>query len=349
MEIKSIVKKALELNAGDIHIKAGSVPTMRVVGGIVKCSDFEAPDNMQLMKLIEGILSKKELLDFKKNRDADILYEIKGLCSLRINFFFQRKGLALSARIVPNNIRHLDSLGYSESVIKNILRLKSGLFLVTGPTNAGKTTTVTSIVDSFAIKGNYHIITLEDPIEYKFPRYTGSMVRQRQVGRDTPSFVMGIKDALRQSPDILVIGEMRDQQTMAGALYAAETGCLVISTFHTSSASSTISRLISSFSTGQRESIRHTMASVLQGISCQSLLTAPNKKNMVLAYESLFLNNAVRKNIREDRLSQLVTTMQLSKSGKDSPNLMMKDCIDKLLKEKKILFSAIPEDMRSSM
>jgi twitching motility protein PilT len=349
MDLKEIVKKALELNAGDIHIKAGSIPTMRIVRNIVKCPEFETPSNRDIMALIEKVLSKSELLNFKKNRDADVLYEIKGLCSLRINFFFQRRGLGLSARIIPGNIRPLQDLGYSEEAVKSIQALKKGLFLVTGPTNAGKTTTVSSIIDCFAKAGNYHIITLEDPVEFSFKKYNSSMVRQHQIGRDTPSFIQGINDALRQSPDLLVIGEMRDPDTIAGALYAAETGCLVISSFHTSSVNSTISRLISSFSSSRRDTIRHTLASVLQGISCQALLCSADKKSMVLAYETLFVNNAVRKVIREDRLNQLDTTMQLSRSKKNSANITMNDTVAKLLKEKKILYSSVPEEMRGKI
>lgn len=345
MKLEEIVKLALAESAGDIHLKPFSKPSIRVAGALRHLDAGEISEK-EMLSVVESILNKRQLNELKEERCVDVIHDIDRVCRLRINVFFQKGRPALSARVVPREIPVLEDLGYPDPVVKRISGLKEGLFLVTGPTNAGKSTTIASVVDNFAIKGNCHVITLEDPVEFIYPKYAKSLVDQRQVGRDTPDFVSGLTDALRQGPDVLVIGEMRDPATLDMAIKAASSGLLVISTFHTPSAIGTIARIVNSFPGYQRTRIRNTLASILKGVTAQMLLTATDRKSRVLAYESLFVNSAAAKLIRDDKLNQLETVMQLSRGKTGGENCLMADTIGGLVKENKVLYTDIPEEFR---
>jgi len=345
MDFNALVREALQQGAGDIHLKVGVPPSIRVAGHLQRL-DAPALDDRTMLSIVESMAGRNKMLQLRECKDMDILYQAGTYCRLRVNIFLQSGSLALSARVIPRDLPILGELGFSEAVVDRMTGLREGLFLVTGPTNAGKSTTIAALVDAFAIRGNLHVVTIEDPVEFIFPRYERSLVDQRQVGRDTPSFRTAITDTFREDPDIIVIGEMRDPDTLSAALEAAETGRLVISTFHTSSAVSTISRIVSSFPEAQRPRIRNAVASILKGVVSQYLLPSTDRRTRVLAFESLFTTSAMRKHIRDDRFSQLENVIQLTKGKGNGENCSMADSVARLVKEKRVLFTEIPEEFK---
>ncbi|PKK90157.1 MAG: type IV pili twitching motility protein PilT [Candidatus Wallbacteria bacterium HGW-Wallbacteria-1] len=345
IDFNDLVRRALQEGAGDIHLKVGVPPSIRVAGHLQRLGE-EIVDEKSMLSIVETMAGKKNLLQLRDTRDIDILHQAGSLCRLRVNIFLQSGTLALSARVIPRDVPILEELGFSDAVVSRMTSLREGLFLVTGPTNAGKSTTIAALIDAFAMKGNLHVVTIEDPVEFLFPRYAKSLVDQRQIGRDTPNFRTAITDTFREDPDIIVIGEMRDPDTLCAAIEAAETGRLVISTFHTASAVSTITRIVSSFSESQRSRIRNALASILKGIVSQYLLPSTDRKTRVLAYESLFTTSAMRKHIRDDRFNQLENVIQLTRGKGGRENNSMADSIAALVKEKRVLYTEIPEEFK---
>jgi twitching motility protein PilT len=273
---------------------------------------------------------------------VDFGYVTANNVRLRINVFRQRSTTALSARIVPKDIMPIEKLGFPGFVRNTLLNVKDGLILVTGPTNSGKSTSIASFIYHLAQKRSIHVMTIEDPIEFNFPNVKQSIINQREVGRDAHSFAEALTGVLRQDPDVIVIGEMRDPITVETALRAAETGHLVISTLHTSNAVQSVSRIVNMFEGHAREQIRHILASVFRGVVSQSLLPTPDGKGRVMVYEILSPIDSIKNLIRENKMVQMNSIMQ---SAEKQGCILMEKTIQDFVKRGKIKTKDIPHGL----
>jgi twitching motility protein PilT len=318
------------MNASDLHITVGIPPKCRVNGELVNIFDKKMMPT-DTKDLVEQIIPNRLVEYFNKVGEADFSYAIKGVGRFRVNIFKQRGTLSFVIRLVNTVIPDPKSLGLPESVL-NLTMKKRGLVLVTGPTGSGKSTTLASLIDIINNNYNRHIITLEDPIEY-LHSHKKAIVNQREVGIDTNSYAAALRSALREDPDIILVGEMRDLDTIATAITAAETGHLVFSTLHTIGAVPTIERIIDVFPTHQQQQIRLQLETLLEAIISQQLLPMPNQSGRVAAFEIMYPNSAIRNLIRESKSHQIPSIIQTSKKA---GMLMMDDAIYELLIKRKI-------------
>jgi twitching motility protein PilT len=300
----------LDQGASDLHVTTGSPPALRVNGKIVrvKSKDLSSSETKQLCY---SILTDSQKSRFEENKELDLSFGVKSLARFRANLYYQRGAVAGTFRRIPYEIPNIKNLGLPP-IVGELTGKKNGLILVTGPTGSGKSTTIASMVDKINQEEFGHIMTIEDPIEYLHP-HKNCVVNQREIGPDTWTFKNALKYILRQDPDIVVIGEMRDLETIEAALTIAETGHLVFGTLHTNSAIQTISRIVSVFSGDQQNRIRVLLSFVLQGVICQDLLPAI-EGGRVLACEVLIPNPAIRNLIREDKTHQIYSQMQMGQT-----------------------------------
>jgi len=300
MTLEQIIKAAYTNNASDIHITPGTPPVIRASGELLRFGkDKLMPDDTEaLAKEIFAIsdYSKK----FEENGEVDFSFALGEYGRFRANIYKQRGSVAIAIRLIPMEIPQLSTLGIPESVIK-LSEKNRGLVLVTGPTGAGKSTTLAALVNLINEKRNCHIITLEDPIEYLHKHKTG-IVNQREIGIDSHSFANALRAALREDPDVIMIGEMRDQETIATALTAAETGHLVFGTLHTMGAAKTIDRIVDMFPPEQQQQVRTQLSTVCEGIISQQLIKTIDGRKRVAALEVMVANPAIRNLIREVNL-----------------------------------------------
>lgn len=306
MNLIDIIKLGVDIKASDIHISRSMPPIYRVDGYLKTITDqrIEEEDIREFTKELLGEDDYRLLFD---NKEIDFSYTVDSLCRLRINAFLDRGDIAMAIRIVPFKIFDYNSLGLL-AIIEDIIDLKSGLVLITGPAGSGKSTTMSSIIELINQNKSYHIITIEDPIEYIYENKK-SIINQREIGMDAKSFLTAIRGALRQDPDIICIGEMRDSETISAAINASETGHLVISTMHTDSIANTISRIIDSFPAQIQNQIQKRLASTLRVIISQKLLSGKNS-GRVLATEVMVNNNAIKNLIRENKIHQIDNVLQ---------------------------------------
>jgi twitching motility protein PilT len=306
--LHQLLKTMVEKGASDLHITTGTSPLLRIDGSIVplKLPPLGAVETKQLCF---SVLSEEQRAEFEKNNELDLSFGIKGLSRFRANIYTQRGAVAGAFRTIPFKILSFDELGLPK-VIADLAEKPSGLVLVTGPTGSGKSTTLAAIIDKINTEQRLHIITIEDPIEYLHPHKL-SVVNQREVGTDTAGFKHALKYVLRQDPDVVLVGEMRDLETIEAALTISETGHLVFATLHTNSAVSTINRIIDAFPSHQQPQIRAKLSFVLQGVVSQQLLARHGAPGRVLALEVLIPNPAVRNLIREDKIHQIYSQMQV--------------------------------------
>ena len=312
MTINELLTKARKLGASDIHVSVGIPVKCRVNGELVNLTEekiLPADSKTLVEQMIPGRLVER----FNKEGEVDFSYAIKGVGRFRVNIFKQRGTMAFVIRLVNTVIPSPETLGLPQSVLDLVLK-KRGLILVTGPTGSGKSTTLASLINIINQTQNKHIITLEDPIEY-LHTHAGSIVNQREVGIDTQSYAGALRAALREDPDIILVGEMRDLDTIATAVTAAETGHLVLSTLHTIGAVPTIERIIDVFPTHQQAQIRLQLATLLEAIISQQLLPTADKKGRVAAFEIMYANSAVRNLIREAKPHQIPSIIQTNKQS----------------------------------
>ncbi len=312
MTINELLTKARKLGASDIHVSVGIPVKCRVNGELVNLTEekiLPADSKTLVEQMIPGRLVER----FNKEGEVDFSYAIKGVGRFRVNIFKQRGTMAFVIRLVNTVIPSPEALGLPQSVLELVLK-KRGLILVTGPTGSGKSTTLASLINIINQTQNKHIITLEDPIEY-LHTHAGSIVNQREVGIDTQSYAGALRAALREDPDIILVGEMRDLDTIATAVTAAETGHLVLSTLHTIGAVPTIERIIDVFPTHQQAQIRLQLATLLEAIISQQLLPTADKKGRVAAFEIMYANSAVRNLIREAKPHQIPSIIQTNKQS----------------------------------
>ena len=312
VSIDELLQVAYENDASDVHITVGVPPKYRVNGALL---DMNYPRLMgeDTEVMIKSIMKPHQLEQLKENGETDFSYSIANMARFRVNAFNQRGSLAAALRLVGTEIPKSEALGIPKSVI-DLHKKKRGLVLVTGPTGSGKSTSLASLIDRINDNFQSHIITLEDPIEY-LHRHKKSMVNQREIGTDSNSYANALRAALREDPDVILVGEMRDLETISTAITAAETGHLVFSTLHTIGAASTIDRIIDVFPPHQQQQIRVQLSMVLEAVISQQLLPTMDGKGRVAAFEVMLANNAIKNLIREQKTHQIDSIIQTSKSA----------------------------------
>jgi twitching motility protein PilT len=306
--LHQLLKAMIEKGASDLHITTNSPPQLRVDGKLdpMKMPPLAPADTKQLCY---SILTDAQKHRFEENNELDLSFGVRGLSRFRANIFMQRGAVAGAFRAIPYKVLTIEELGLPK-VVLDISRKPRGLVLVTGPTGSGKSTTLASIIDRINIERHDHIVTIEDPIEYLHP-HKSCVVNQREVGADTKSFTNALKYILRQDPDVVLIGEMRDLETIEAALTVAETGHLAFATLHTNSCVQTINRIVDVFPPYQQAQVRAQLSFVLEGVMCQSLLPRANGPGRALALELMVPNPAIRNLIREDKIHQIYSQMQI--------------------------------------
>jgi twitching motility protein PilT len=326
-KIDAFFKLMNEQGASDLHLAAGLPPALRVRGEIERVK-FKVLDSDDLRGMLYEIAPEQKIKMFEESGDIDFGYEIPGLARYRANFFMQRNGVAAVFREIPSAIMNADQLGLPP-VVSKLATLPRGLVLVTGPTGSGKSTTLAAIVDVANRSRKDHIITVEDPIEFVH-QSQGCIVNHREVGVHTNSFSTALRGALREDPDIILVGEMRDLETISLAVEAASTGHLVFSTLHTSSAYKTVDRVIEVFPSQEQPLIRSTLADGLRAVIAQTLFKRIDRKGRVAALEILIANPAVRNLVREGKTHQIPSMIQ---TGKKYGMILLDDSIMDLFKK----------------
>jgi twitching motility protein PilT len=309
--IFEILRDAVAARASDVHIQAGVAPLFRI-DTVVQPSNLAVVTVESVGKMVKAIMSEQQWTAFQARRDADFSYEIPGVGRFRVNTHFQRGTMALAIRIIRDQIRPLEQLFLPE-VVSRLTLQRCGLVLVTGPTGCGKSTTLAAMIDAINHRDRGHIITLEDPIEYLFTS-DKCAIEQREVGSDVPDFASGLRHVLRQDPDTILVGEMRDLETTTAAITAAETGHLVLSTLHTINASQTVQRIIDIHPAHQHNQVRSMLANTLQAVICQTLFRRADQPGMIPAVEIMLCTPAVRNCIRENRIFEIPNVIETSRA-----------------------------------
>ena len=330
-KIDALLKKVCEVGASDVHLVSGSPPLIRHLGDL-KAAKLPPLDWKVVEDLIFEIITPQQQQIFKESNDLDFSYEIPGLARFRGNLYRQRKGIDAVFRRIPSELPKLEKLGLPKAVIA-LTELHQGLVLITGPTRSGKTTTIAAMIDYINEHRALNIITVEEPIEYIHP-HKKSIVNQREIGLSALDYPNALRSALREDPDVIVVGEMRDLETMQLAITAAETGHLVFSTLQTGSAHKTVDRIIDSFPPEQQNQIRIMLSESLKGVISQRLLKTAEGKGQVLAAEILIATASLANMIREHLTYQIPNLIQ---TGKDIGNQTIDDSIDELFKKKLIV------------
>jgi twitching motility protein PilT len=329
-KLDEILTAAFELGTSDIHITVGAPPIMRLNGDLKQYGrDIMTPADTE--EMAQSIIPKELFDQFQSEGELDFSYGIPKVSRFRVNAYHQRSCISLAIRVIPTEIPTFEQLSLP-SVLKKIIGMPQGLVLVTGPTGSGKSTTLAAVINEMNNTVKKHIVTLEDPIEY-LHRHQTCIIDQREVGFDTKSFSKGLRASLRQDPDVILLGEMRDLETISTAITAAETGHLVLATLHTTDAPSTIDRIIDVFPGEQQPQVRIQLASVLGAIVSQRLFPTTDRKSRVAAFEILMNNAAIKNLIRNEKIHQIHSAMQTSKAeGMQT----LKYSIEELLKNKSI-------------
>jgi twitching motility protein PilT len=310
--IDELLEHMVARNASDLHVTVGTPPVIRVRGEIERVDEYEPLSAEATQQLLYRILSSEQQKHLELKRQLDFSHSIPGLARFRVNVYFQRESIGAAFRLIPAELKTLEELGIP-STLHQLAEKPRGLVLVTGPTGSGKSTTLAALIDEINRNRSEHILTIEDPIEF-LHRHKRCIVNQREIGPDAVSFAEALRAALRQDPDVILVGEMRDLETISTALTAAETGHLVFGTLHTQSAPSTIDRIIDVFPAEQQEQIRIQIASSLQGVVTQALLPTADGMGRVPALEVLLPDDAVRNLIRQGKVEQIYSVMQTNTS-----------------------------------
>ena len=310
--IDDLLEQMVGMGASDLHVTVGSPPAFRVRGEIVRAGEYDVFTADDTRSLLYRILTSEQQKQFELKRQLDFAYSLPGHARFRVNVYYQREAVGAAFRLIPQEIKTLEELGLPAEL--HLLAEKPrGLVLVTGPTGSGKSTTLAAIIDEINRNRSEHILTVEDPIEFVH-RHKRCIVNQREIGPDATSFADALKAALRQDPDVILVGEMRDLETISTALTAAETGHLVFGTLHTQSAPSTIDRIIDVFPPAQQQQVRIMIANSLQAIVTQALLPTADGQGRVAALEILLPDDAVRNLIRQAKIEQVYSIMQTNTS-----------------------------------
>lgn len=349
LQIQQLFKVMVESGASDLHLTVGTAPGMRISGDVVRVKvGALTPEDTK--RLVYQILTEKQKAELEKNLELDFSFGVKGLARFRANVFYSKGAVAAVFRQIPSLIPDFDALGLPK-VLLDIVNVSNGLVLVTGPTGSGKSTTLAALIDRLNSTLPGHIITLEDPVEFVH-QHKMSLVNQREIGADTLSFGKGLKSLLRQDPDIVLVGELRDVETIEAALTIAETGHLVFGTLHTNSTVQTINRIVNVFSHEQQEQIRTLLSFVLQGVIAQQLVPKI-PKGRAAVQEILRITPAIRNLIREDKIHQIYSQMQIGQeeSGMTTMNQSLKKLLDGgvITSETAMAYTNNPEELQRMM
>ncbi|MCC7137923.1 MAG: type IV pilus twitching motility protein PilT [Planctomycetes bacterium] len=306
--IEELLQILVERGGSDLHLSAGSPPRIRVDGSLVATQhDVLRPETCK--RIIYSFLSGEQVARFEREFEIDLSFGVEGLGRFRTNVFMQRGTVASVLRMIPYQIRNFEELGLPNKICEEVCSLPRGLVLVTGATGSGKSTTLAAMLDSINASRAMHIVTVEDPIEF-LHRNKSCLVNQREVGGDTQNFKRALRSALRQDPDVVLVGEMRDTETIEAALTIAETGHLTFATLHTSDCVQTINRVVDVFPAHQQQQVRTQLSFSLQAVLCQQLLPHASGKGRVLALETMIANSAIRSLIRDDKAHQIYSIIQ---------------------------------------
>lgn len=312
MEMNKLLEFAFKNGASDLHITTGTPPTVRINGKLKRVGSVVlAPKDT--LKMAEEITTSTQLQQFEEEGELDFSYALEGLCRFRVNVYKQRGSVGIVCRIINSQVPTIDSLGLPK-VLEHVAMRTQGLMLVTGPTGSGKSSTLAAIINYINENMSKHILTLEDPIEF-LHQHKKSIVNQREIGLDSKAFSVGLRAALRQDPDVILVGEMRDLDTVRTAITAAETGHLVLGTLHTTTASQTVHRIIDVFPPEQHQQVRMQLASSLVGVVSQRLLPMANGQSRIAALEILLNNSAIANLIRTDKIHQILTVLETSRNA----------------------------------
>jgi twitching motility protein PilT len=323
--LRALLEEMIEKEASDLHITAGERPKLRIDGEITDTSAPEVLTPKDTLQLAYSVLTENQKKRFETEDELDFSFGIQNLARFRGNVFKQRGCVAVVIRMIPFNVRTFQDLGLPP-VIARLSEKPRGLVLVTGPTGSGKSTTLAAVVDKINRERKGHILTVEDPIEF-IHRHQGCIVNQREVGTDTKSFASALKYALREDPDVILVGELRDLETISAALTIAETGHLALATLHTNSAAESINRIIDVFPSNQQSQVRAQLAFVLEGVVTQTLLPKARGRGRAMAAEIMIATPAIRAMIRDDKIHQIYSAMQ---SGKKHGMQTMNDSLFQL-------------------
>src|ERR687891_1693485 len=312
MDFAAVLSRMVEVRASDVHLSPGFPPAIRVRGRIAPMDDYPQLSPQDTREVVYSILNDAQRKRFENDQQLDFAYSIPGVARFRVNCFFQRGSISAAFRHIPSEIKGLESLGLP-SVLEEFTRKPRGFVLVTGPTGSGKSTSLASRIDMINSEREEHILTIEDPIEF-LHSHKKCIVNQREIGADAIDFGVALRSALREDPDVILVGEMRDLETISTALTAAETGHLVFATLHTQSAPQTIDRIIDVFPAEQQGQVRVQLAATLQGIVTQNLVPTADGAGRVAALEILVPDDAVRNLVRQAKVEQIYSVMQTSSS-----------------------------------
>jgi len=347
--LEQLLKSIKAYNASDLHLVVDAEPMLRIDG---KLTPLNLPklSNEDVIELCYSVLTEKQKIQLEENLELDFSFEIENISRFRANYYYERENLAAAFRIIPANPPHLEDIN-APAVFKTLIAKEKGLILVTGPTGSGKSTTLAAMLNEINEIYNKHIITIEDPIEYVH-KHKKSLFSQREVGRDTKSFLNALRAALREDPDIILIGEMRDRETIAAAITAAETGHLVLATLHTNSAVQTINRIVDVFPANEQEQVRTQLSMTLNAVISQALVPKIGG-GRVAAFEILINNPAIANLIRENKIQQIYSQMQLNQAttGMQTLNQALYKLVTshQIDKETALKYSTKPDELRKML
>jgi len=327
-DIQKILITAVKYKASDIYISVGIKPSLRIHGQLIAIEEHPILSKTMAQEYIGAIMNEQQKAQFGKTFDLDFAIDIKGLSRFRVNVFMQSKGIGAVLRVIEEDIKSIDELNLP-SQLKKLADLKQGIVLVTGPTGQGKSTTLASIINEINANKNFNIITIEDPIEFIHPNKK-SVIQQREVGKHTKSYQSGLKGVLREAADVILLGELRDHETISLALTAAETGHLVLSTLHTSGAAKSVDRIIDSFPSDQQNQVRNQLAESLQAVVWQQLVPLSDGKGRAAALEIMLKNNAISNLIREGKTYQIKSVLE---TGQQEGMQTMTAALEKLYQQ----------------
>lgn len=347
LDFSEVLRRMVEAKASDVHLTPGFPPAIRDKGKIVPMDGFPVLTSQDTREVVFGILNDDQRKRFESNKQLDFAYAIPRVARFRVNCFFQRGAVSAAFRFVPQEIPALDSLGVPP-ILRELTQKPRGFVLVTGPTGSGKSTTLAAMIDAINCERQDHILTIEDPIEF-LHGHKKSIVNQREVGADAQDFALGLKAALREDPDVILVGEMRDLETISTALTAAETGHLVFATLHTQSTAQTVDRIIDVFPPEQQGQVRTQLSIALQGVVTQQLLPTSDGMGRTVACEVMVPTPAIRNLIREGKTHQIYAAVQTSGAvgmqtmDADLARLVRAGTITRVLAEQR---SSVPEELK---